>query len=121
MKSTIQPIPLLFFLSVIALIGAYWIYGLAGTVAFLTATAAFGIVVGAVIGAGWRMYPWQIGLLGAVPGSLFLAWRFYTAGTQTEAVENVSLFVFHPLLVLATCYFGGLMGRWRALKRKTGP
>ena len=118
MKSSVQPVPLLFFLSVVSLIASYWIYGQAGSVTFLAATALFSILIGFVIGTGWPIYPWQVGLLGAVPSALFIAWRFFTAESDAEAAENISLFVFHPLLVIVTCHFGALTGRWRAVKKK---
>jgi hypothetical protein len=120
MKSAVHPVPLLFFLSVVALILAYQVFTWAGAIPFLVSTALFAAAIGWLIGRRWLMYPWQIGLLGAIPAALFLLWRFYTEQTVQDAAENVSLFIFHPLLVIITGHFGGLVGRWQALRARTG-
>jgi hypothetical protein len=114
----VHPVPLLFFLSVIALILSYQVYHYQGAVLFLSATVVFAGLIGWFIGRRWRVYPWQIGLLGAIPAAAFVAWRFYTQETPQDAAENISLFVFHPLVVVIAGHFGGLIGRWQALKTR---
>jgi 4-hydroxybenzoate polyprenyltransferase len=117
-KSGVHPVPLIFFLSVVTLIVDYKIYDAAGATLFLAATAVLAAAIGWLIGRRWKMYPWQIGLLGAIPAALYILWRFYAQETMEDSVRNVSLFVFHPLLVVITGHFGGLVGRWQALKSR---
>ncbi len=109
---------MLFFLSVVALILAYQIFLYQGAFLFLASTVVFAATIGWFIGRRWRVYPWQIGLLGAIPAVMFILWRFYTQETAEDAADNISLFIFHPLLVAITGHFGGLIGRWQALKAK---
>ncbi len=118
MKSSVHPVPLLFFLSVVALILAFQVYRYEGAVLFLASTVVFAAAIGWYIGRRWRVYPWQIGLLGAVPAFAFILWRFYTQETPKEEADNITLFVFHPLLVMIAGHFGGLVGRWQALKSR---
>ncbi|HLF13979.1 MAG TPA: hypothetical protein VI932_03695 [Bacteroidota bacterium] len=120
MKSSVHPVPLLFFLSVVALILAYQVYHYAGAVIFLASTFILAAAIGWSIGRRWLMYPWQIGLLGAIPAAAFVLWRLYTQVTPEETADNISLFVFHPLLVMIAGHFGGLVGRWQALKARSG-
>lgn len=117
-KPSVHPVPLLFFLAVITLIADYKVYDYAGAAMFLAATALLAATVGWVIGRRWRMYPWQIGLLGAVPAVAYILWRFYAAETVEDSFNNLSLFVYHPLLVVIAGHFGGLVGRWQALKSR---
>jgi drug/metabolite transporter (DMT)-like permease len=119
-KTAVHPVPLLFFLSVVTLIVDYKIHDAWGAVLFLVAAAIFAAAVGWIIGRRWKLYPWQIGLLGAIPAIIYVIWLFYTQETVEDAVRNVSLFIFHPLLVAITGHFGGLVGRWQALKSRAG-
>ena len=120
MKSSVRPVPLLFFLSVVAIILAYKAWHYAGAVTFLASTFIFAAAIGWFIGRRWLMYPWQIGLLGAIPAFVFMLWRFYAQETPKDEVDNISLFMFHPLLVLIASHFGGLVGRWQAIKTRAG-
>jgi hypothetical protein len=117
-KNTIHPVPFLFFLSVITLIVDYKLYNLAGSTVFLVATAIIAALIGWVIGRRWKMYPWQIGTLGAIPATLYILWRFYTQESVEDSVSNLTLFIFHPLLVIIAGHFGGLVGRWQSLKSR---
>ncbi len=119
MKTSIHPVPLLLFLSVIFLILSYWVFGYSGAFLFLVSAVVFSGAMGWLVGRKWRMYPWQIGVVAAIPPTLFVLWRFTTAVTPEETSQNISTFVFHPLLVLIGAHFGGLMGRWQALKAKS--
>jgi hypothetical protein len=119
-KTAVHPVPLLFFLSVVTLIVDYKIYDAWGAVTFLVATALLAAAAGWIIGRRWKLYPWQIGLLGAIAAAAYVVWRFYTQETVEDSVRNVSLFIFHPLLVAITGHFGGLVGRWQALKSRPG-
>jgi len=119
MKSSVHPVPLLLFLSVILLILSYWLFGYAGALIFLVSAVVFGGAMGWLVGRKWRMYPWQIGIVAAIPPTLFVLWLFLTAVTPEDTSRNVSTFIFHPLLVLIGAHFGGLMGRWQALKAKS--
>jgi predicted permease len=118
-KSAVHPVPLLFFLSVVTLILDYKVYDAAGAVPFLAASATLAAATGWLIGRRWKMYPWQIGLLGAIPAAVYVLWRFYAQESMEDSVRNVSLFIFHPLLVMITGHFGGLVGRWQALKSRS--
>lgn len=57
-----------------------------------------------------------MGFLGAIPSIVFLVWRFYSQETMQDEVDNVSLFLFHPLIVAISGHFGALVGRWQALR-----
>jgi hypothetical protein len=118
-KASIHPVPLLFLLSVITLIADYKLYEVAGAVVFLIVTALLAAAVGWLIGRRWRLYPWQIGTLGAIPAAVYILWRFSTQETVEDSVSNVTLFIFHPLLVVIAGHFGGLVGRWQSLKSRT--
>ena len=117
-KTNIQPAPLILFLAVVTLIADYRIYDAAGPLPFLLASAAFAALIGWFVGRRWLLYPWQIGVLGAIPAAAYIAWRFYSQETMEESVRNLSLFIYHPLLVIITGHFGGLVGRWQALKSR---
>ena len=117
-KPAVHPVPLIFFLAVVTLIGDYRAYDAAGAVAFLLVSAVLGAAVGWIVGRRWPLYPWQIGVLGAIPAAVFVAWRFYAQETVDDSVRNLSLFIYHPLLVVITGHFGGLVGRWQALKAR---
>lgn len=119
-RTPVHPVPLLFFLAVVALIAAYKIHGASGAVLFLLSTALFSVLIGWLIGRRWKLYPWQVGLIGAIPAALFVLWRFSTQQTPQEEADNLTLFVFHPLLVAITGHFGALLGRWQALKSRVG-
>jgi predicted permease len=118
-KTAVQPVPLLFFLSVVTLIADYKVYDLSGAALFLAVTALLAAAIGWLIGRRWKTYPWQIGILGAIPAAVYLAWRFYVQESVEDSVSNLTLFVFHPLLVLIAGHFGGLVGRWQSLKSRT--
>jgi len=119
MKSSIHPVPLLLFFSVAFLITSFWIFGYAGPLPFLVSAVILSGATGWFVGLKWRMYPWQIGVVAAIPSILFVLWRFFTALTPEESNQNISTFIFHPLLVLIGAHFGGLIGRWQALKAKS--
>jgi hypothetical protein len=119
MKSSVHPVPLLLFLSVIFLITSFWIYGYSGPLPFLVSAVILSGAAGWLVGRNWRLYPWQIGVVSAIPSVLFVLWLFFTEATPQEAGQNISTFIFHPLLVLIGAHFGGLMGRWQALKSKS--
>ena len=126
MKSSIRPVPLLLFLSVVFLIASYRVYDYAGPLLFLASGMVFACGTGWIVGRNWLLYPWQIGVITAIPSILFVLWRFYTRTTPEEVNQNISTFIFHPLTVLIGAHFGGLVGRWRALRRRaastrTGP
>jgi len=120
MKPSILPILLLIFLSAVFLAGSVWIFGAYGPMEFLVSGALFGFATGWPVGRKWRLYPWQIGAVAAIPSLVFVIWRFLTAGTPMEASQNISTFIFHPLMALIGAHFGGLIGRWQALRAKTG-
>lgn len=120
-KNPVHPVPLLFFLSVVALIAAYRIHEAAGAFLFLASTVAMAAAIGWIIGRRWKMYPWQIGVLGAIAAVLYVLWRLYTQETAQETRDNLFLFIFHPLLVIISGHFGGLVGRWQALKSRPKP
>jgi predicted permease len=116
--TAVHPVPLLFFLSVVTLIADYKINDAWGSILFLAVTVFFAAGIGWLIGRRWKLYPWQIGLLGAIPAVIYVAWRFYVQETVEDAARNLSLFIFHPLLVVITGHFGGLVGRAQALKSR---
>ncbi len=118
--SSVHPVPLLIFLSVLTLILAFQIFLHSGAALFLLAAFGFAATTGWIIGRFWSIYPWQVGFLGAIPSIVFIIWRFYSQETMQEEVDNVSLFLFHPLIVAISGHFGALIGRWQALRSRTG-
>lgn len=119
-QSSVHPVPLLLFLSVLTLMLAFQVYLQWGAPLFLGAGFGFAAATGWIIGRFWRIYPWQVGFLGAIPSVLFIIWRFYSQETMQDHVDNVSLFLFHPLIVAISGHFGALIGRWQALKAGPG-
>ncbi len=119
-QSSVHPVPLLIFLSVITLILAFQAYLHWGAALFLVTAFGFAAATGWTIGRFWRIYPWQVGFQGAIPSIIFIIWRFYSQETMQDEVDNISLFLFHPLIVAISGHFGALVGRWQALKSGTG-
>lgn len=119
MKSALRPVPLLLLLSVVALILAYKAFDYGGAVTFLASTFILAAAICWFIGRRWPVYPWKIGLLGAIPAFVYMLWRFYSQETLKDEVDNLSLFMFHPLLVVIASHFGALLGRWQAIKARS--
>ncbi len=114
--STVHPVPLLIFLSVLTLILAFQVFLRWGGTPFLLSAFGFAAAAGWTIGRFWRIYPWQVGFVGAIPSIVFIVWRFYSQETLQDEVDNVSLFLFHPLIVAISGHFGALVGRWQGLR-----
>jgi len=118
MKPSVTPILVLLIISAVFLTLSVWIFGAYGPVVFLVTAAVFGCATGWPVGRKWRLYPWQIGAVAAIPSVLFVVWRFFTSRTPAETSTDISTFIFFPLMVLIGAHFGGLIGRWQALRAK---
>ena len=118
MNDRIHPFAFVFFGSVVALVFSIFGFRFGGSSilvysAFLSMTA-----VGIIAGLNWKVYPWQIGLVGLIPSLLFFLWRLFTSSDPTNIALNTSLFVFLPVISLVAGSFGAYAGRWISHRRK---
>ncbi|HTK82556.1 MAG TPA: hypothetical protein VL633_09715 [Bacteroidota bacterium] len=118
MQSKIHPFPITLLGAVVTLVVAVYCYQFGGSTMLLGTCAVLSILVGLVVGLNWVAYPWQVALIGGIPGVMFLLWRMTAMTDPNEQALNTSLFVFLPTVAIVATYAGALAGRWRAIKRK---
>ena len=78
------------------------------------------MTMGFLIGRTWTVYPWQISIIGSLPGWIFLLWRILSNSDQYTAAREASTFAFLPMISMLTLYFGVYLGRWVAARRRIG-
>ena len=118
MQTKIHPFPVTLLGAVITLVIAVYSYHFSGSMYLLGCSALLSIITGLFVGLKWTVYPWQVALISGTPGLFFLLWRMSTFTDPAESALNTSLFVFLPMVAIVFTYFGALMGRWRAIKKK---
>ena len=113
-----HPYSIMTFGAVVVLFMSLLGFQFAGPAGFLLSACILMIPVSMAIGYAWIVYPWQMAIIGCIPSCLFLVWRFITASTPLEESLNQTLFIFLPIISLASSYFGSYIGRWLSIKRK---
>lgn len=114
----INPISVILFGSVIALIASILVFPYGDAAALIFMACACYTILGLVVGLQWPINPWRVGIIASIANMIFLIWRWFTATTAEDASLNVSLFIFLPIISLATSYLGAYIGRGIVIKRK---
>ena len=118
MKDKINPYAFALFGSVVALIISFEGFQFGGGSVLFFVTFLSMAVVGYITGSSWRVYPWQIGLVGLAPSLVFLLWRIYSSADPENIALNTSLFVFLPVISLVAGSFGAYTGRWASHRKR---
>ena len=114
----LHPFPVVLLGAVIALVASTFGYSYSGSTVLFLSSCILSILVGMFVGNNWTIYPWQAALIGGIPSVAFLLWRLYSTTNPSETELNTTLFVFLPTVAIISTYFGALVGRWMAIKRK---
>ncbi len=118
MSNRIHPFVFVTFGAVVALIVSFFSIQFGGKTALFLVSFLTMVIVGLIAGLNWRVYPWQVGLVGLVPALLFLFWRMYSSSEPQDIALNASLFVFLPVISLVAGSFGAYTGRWASHRSK---
>lgn len=117
MAKNIQPFPVVLLGAVIALIGSIFAYRLGGEYGLMGAACVLNILLGLMVSLRWPLNPWRIGIIAVIPSIAFLIWRWMTLQSPEDIALNTTLFIFLPIISLATSYFGGYIGRSIVIRR----
>jgi hypothetical protein len=118
MGKNLKPFPVVLLGSVIALILAVAAYPFMGEAGLLGTALVLNVAVGLAVSLRWPLNPWRIGVIAVIPSIAFLLWRWITRHTTPEDVTlNTTLFIFLPVIAIATSYFGGYIGRSIVIRR----
>jgi hypothetical protein len=117
MAKSVKPFPVVLFASVLALFASVACYGVAGEIGLMATALVLNIAVGLFVSLRWPLNPWRIGVIAVLPSIAFLVWRWVTFHTPEDIALNNSLFIFLPIISLATSYFGGFIGRSIVIRR----
>ncbi len=114
----LNPISVVIFGSVIGLIVSILAFTPLGEMGIIAVACVCYVALGLGVGLQWPMNPWRVGIIASVPSMIFLIWRWTTATTPDDAALNISLFIFLPIISLATSYLGAYIGRGIVIRRK---
>ena len=118
MNKKVHPISVTLFGSVVALILSITVFPYGEAIGLITTSCVAYLILGLIVGLKWPMNPWRVGIIASIPSMIFLIWRWSTAVDSKDAALNVSLFIFLPIISLATAYLGAYVGRAIIIKRK---
>ena len=117
MTKKVQSFPVVLFGSVVALILSVVAFRYAGEFGLLGGAFLLYVLLGLVVSLKWPLNPWRIGVISVIPALTYLVWRWFTLKSPEDIDLNTSLFVFLPIISLATSYFGGFIGRSIVIRR----
>jgi hypothetical protein len=114
----VHPLVFTLFSAVVALFLSFAGFLYAGQTVLFILLFALHETIGVAAGLSWPVLPWQVGITAGIPSFLFLIWHLLTAANPMEAGLSLSSFAFLPILAVASSYFGTILGRWIAIKRR---
>ena len=117
MANKVKSVPVVLFGAVAALILSVVAFRFFGPLGLLGGTFVFYVLLGLSVSVRWPLNPWRIGIIAVIPSMSFLVWRWLTLTSAEDIALNNSLFVFQPIISLATSYFGGFVGRSIVIRR----